>query len=122
MTALPWTLRRRRPKATLEAIEAERDGLQDRVGALLIAQRELLQENQRLRMKSRLSESDEVRSLRRQAEQDRRNVVVVSDALAVAEGRHRLAPIANETASRQLLLEVRSTVAAFVRRLPERFQ
>lgn len=119
MSGLPWTSRRSRPEPAVVAtavrlaeVEAERDDLVDRLEAVLIAQRELVQENRKLRSNGRLFEADEAIKLHRQAEQDRRNVVVVSDALALSEGRSGHTPMLDEAAAREVLAEVRATVAA----------
>lgn len=120
MSALPWNLRRRQadPLTTvavkLAKVESERDDLRDQLDAVLRANSEMLGELRQLRAAARLNEPADVRTLRRQAEQDRRNMVVLSDALAIAEGRRAVVPLADEGTAEQLLAAVRSTVTAFL--------
>lgn len=98
-------------------LQEERDLLIHRLELLRAEYEQLVAENDEMRREARQSEPVEMRRLRRTAEQDRRNCVVLADALAMSEGRRHVGgflALANrqtaEQAAAVLLTRVRAAV------------
>lgn len=119
---LPKSLRRRPPAVEVRFVHAlgpvhaagpavpVRSAAEE-VLELLRENASLCQQNEQLYRERLLTEPELIRQVRAAAEQDRRNVVALSDALALAEGRRLGAPLGDDELAGKLLAEVRATVA-----------